>query len=379
MQEPSPISVEAQTSGQSTSGPRSERARVDLSPTDTESGLGRRTSRHDRSFLTYAGYARAWRTIATRDDTPHHTWADAGGPKINIERLGGDFTREITPIRTVPRSPDGVYRSLSRMWATEQLMTATANSAVTDLSGDLLRAAAPWITVQAYYACFSATQALVWILEGQEFEQHAAVRRAFSRVWAPDACAVSPFSASASARPAGANRAIEFRGVPEGADPDRTNPMDYWTRYEAWDVAALSLRTALDRHLDDRYRQKRDSLVTASGDSARKRLTNADKEKIRAKAPPFTILDVLHRFRVAANYRDADVFAIGPVDDQAVRAFIANLLDTTTALLFVTELRIASATKAGSMRSAAEAWLSGGRREAPLDNRLHWLDALRGT
>jgi hypothetical protein len=266
------------------------------------------------------------------------------------------------------------------MWATEQLMDVTFRSAVGEWSGDLLRSAAPWVTVQAYYACFSATQALTWIECGDELEQHSAVRRAFARLWSPDTCNLMPFSASASARPATSLRAVEYRGLPDGTNPDRTDPIGYWTRFEAWDVAARSLRTALDRHLDDRFAQRRNALRPAdAAPSARVRLPKADREAIRARTNPFTILDVLHRFRVAANYRDADVFILGPTDDEQARAFIVNMLHTTNALLLATELRIAATTKAGAMQGTARAWLSMyGGRQAPLEDRVDYLDRLSG-
>ena len=360
--------------------PRHERANIELPYDADDLSIGRRSARHSRSFLTYAGYARAWRTLTTRDDTPHYRWADAGGPRFKPDDLAEVFAREIEPRATVPRSPDGVYRSLSRMWGTEQLMDATFRGATGEWSGDLLRSAAPWVTVQAYYSCFSATQALIWIERGDEIDQHAAVRRAFADLWSPDTCNLMPFSASAAARPATTPRAVEFRGIPDGTNPARTDPAGYWTRFEAWDVAALSLRAALDRHLDDRYAQRRDSLRRSGATSpSQVRLPKSDREAIRAKTRPFTILDVLHRFRVAANYRDADVFILGPTDDDAIRAFIVNMLHTTSALLLATELRIAASTKPGAMQGVARAWLSMfGGRQSPLEDRVDYLNELSG-
>jgi hypothetical protein len=314
---------------------------------------GRSTSL-SRSFDTYAGYARAWRIIATRDDAPHHQWSDAADAEFGVARLSAELAKEIKPGALSPRTAESAYRSLSRAWSTESLLYALFKESTfgqSRWSGDLLRASVPWVAVQAYYSCFSATQALVWVVQGRDLSGHSDVRRAFSEVWSPALCDVKPYSASVAARPAADAKAFEFVGVPPAADPTRTDPSSYWTRFEAWDVAALSLRTTLEKHLSERYGDRRARLKAS-------RLPAVERERIRAKTHPVTMLDFLHRLRVTTNYKDADVFLVGPRagDDEPVRHFVSNLLQMTSALLLATEMRIASVSRDGEMTWWVDHW-----------------------
>ncbi len=316
---------------------------------------------HRKAFQTYAGYARAWRIAATRDDRPFfEIWDDDThtfeAPLI-VEQAQG-VIGELEPGPISPHHPVYAFKSLSRAWATEQLMHSTVLLASKSWSGGLLRAAAPWITVQAYYACFSSTQALIHVIDGRDLERHADVRAAFSRIWDPSVCPVRPFCWSVIASPAADAKACTFIGVPDGVDARQTDPKAHWSRFEAWNVVATSLRTTLERQLEDRRAKRREKLGVA-------RLSKSESTRLREKERPVTMLDVLHRLRVATNYEDADIFTLGPkaTEDDEVRQFVSNLAHATTALLMATELRIASMTEPGTMENLANDWLNGGYSE----------------
>jgi hypothetical protein len=337
-------------------------------PVSPDAVVHRKTAYHRKAFLTYAGYARAWRILTTRDDAPHHAWAETIDRGPNFGLLWEDLSQEILPGALSPRTGSGATSSLSRAWSTEMLMYGTLRQAVRgEWSGDLLRASLPWLTVQAYYASFSATQALVWVATGRDLSKHADVRAAFPEMWGNEDVLVPPFGASVAARPAGDARAVQYVGIPPGTDPSRTDPKGFWTRFGAWDVAAMSLRTTLEKRLDERYADARSRLGCS-------RLPQSEREKLRARTGPITILDVLHRLRVAANYGDADVFLLGPApdDDEAVLHFAANLAHITSALLFATEMRIASVSADEELWFVADNWLRlhGDFEQSPLCDRF---------
>lgn len=346
---------------------------------DVDLLINGRRPRHRNSFRTYASYARAWRILATRDDAPLVEADEVEDRAFSATELVGMLSAEIRPRPGVNFHIPSISDKLSRAWSTEWLMQETLDR-IGRFDAQMHSSAAPWLVVQAYYAVFSMTQALSTVLIGPASHQHSEVRRQFHELWRIDELESLPWSAAIVAVPGADLDAYRFECVPEGVDPGRTHAWADWSRFDAWDVAALSLKTTFEKDLEALYARRRGELRKADGTKGVRSLSREKKESVRSKMHAVTLLDFLHRLRVRANYEDAAVYELGweELGASDVREFMVDLTLITNATLMASEMRISSVSKPGFMQSLAERWLEfrDGSSRAPVAQRIDSIGAV---
>lgn len=334
----------------------------------------KRKTQYGSAFRTYQNYVRAWRILTTRDDAPRPDDDELVDAAFMVDELApliaGEIGRGEPLLVHIPTTRD----QLRRAWGTELLLQETVERL---RGGDygLVPLAAPWVAIQAYFAVFSATQALASLVRDDRtnLSSHAWVRSVYHDLWGGSS--VAPWSVAVAPRPAQDPNAISFAGQPEHADPARTHPWGDWSRYDAWDIALKSLVTTLDGDLKDRYDRARANGKQPDGTKGLKTLPRSRKEAIRAKTHPYTLLDFLHRLRVRANYGDAGVYEHGTDSWLDLHEFMVDLTRITSATLLATELRIASLMDLGLMQTLADEWLASeeSRSRSPLAARVNYL------
>ena len=339
-----------------------------------ESG-GRSVTSYRNTFRTYRSYARAWRILVTRDDTPRPEDEELADAAFQVEELAPLIAEEIGRREPIDIFIPSIDHFLYRAWATESLMQATIERA----DWEMAPMAAPWMAIQAYFAVFSATQALASVVcDGYpDLSSHAWVRSVYHDLWR--GLDVAPWSVAVSPQPAAKMGAVSFTGAPAEADPDRTHPWGDWTRYDAWDIALKSLSTTLESDLKVRFGKARARGKNADGTKGLKTLPRSKRQSIRETTHPYTVLDFLHRLRVRANYGDAGVYEFGSESPLDVQEFMVDLTRITSATLLATELRLASHAASGMMQELADKWLrrDKSRIGSPLMARVNYLGLTR--
>jgi hypothetical protein len=334
---------------------------------------------HRNAFRTYASYARAWRIVATRDDAPQPEADEVVDRDFKVAHLAGILREEIPSSAGIDFHKPSITDDVHRAWSTEWLMQETL-ARIRPFDAQMHSSAAPWVVVQAYYAVFSMTQALTRVLLGSRSFQHAEVRRQFHDAWRVDRLECPPWSSAIIAAPGDDLEAYRLECVPEGVDPRRTHAWTEWSRFDAWDVATMSLRTTLERELQARYAKRRSELRRADGTKGVRSLSRQKKESVRAKMHPVTLLDFLHRLRVRANYEDAVVYERGweSLGASDVREFMVDLTRITSATLLASEMRLSSVSPPGLVPDLARKWLRfrDDPTGAPVAGRLDVMDAV---
>jgi len=324
---------------------------------------------HNRSFRTHAGYLRGFRILAAGRFQPREKFLRDLADRA-LAAYDGQIKRARSDVDEVT-----VRSCLHRAWGTETILCTTA-----ELShdADLLRMALAWGAVQAYYACYGASQAVL-VAEGKSrSEHHNTTQGQVVSLWVDRAFSLAPWSLAA-AEP-GTRRACAsgFLNGP-GRPLDLTlHGWAYLGPGQEWDRASKALRTTRDDAVSDaldraREKKRKERAKAWNAEEAARLtlgkrprnvpsarlplLTAAEKATVRSSVRPYTMLDYLYRLRIKANYIDDDLFSQGPEDDSDAISFSATMQDLVATTLLVHELRLGKLLSAAWVLRQADAWL----------------------
>lgn len=257
--------------------------------------------------------------------------------------------RVLDELRRLPRitaptrreAPLGEVRQwLFNGWNTENLLRLTS-----DLLKDRENASAlHWSFPQAYYSAYSVTFA--WFkVAGYTEGTHAAVIKKFgNQVMAGDYPPCMSFHA------VGTKKGFSAVGL-WPADDETSLELDVHDPASVDKQIAQFLRGTRRLSLDEhREKAKIKNLVGRP----KKRLAAGDWEAVAERVGATSVLSLLYRKRIQANYRDIDSLAFSGADATATHA---DLLRVTTALNFVHEALIASAIGWAAYRELLDAFL----------------------
>lgn len=189
---------------------------------------------------------------------------------------------------------------LANGWNTERILRLTCSL----LKGEQLLYALQWAFPQAYYSCYAVMIAFFRTVGHNDSNHSAALKRFGGLVAKGDYPNRLTFLAEGG-------RSIRFRGIqkhpmPSSMHLDLSDPKSVDTQI------CQFLKGTRERDLADR--RKRMRFKTKTG-REKKRLTSAEWESVSKGLGPTSVLSLLYRKRIKANYREIDAFlshAIAP-------------------------------------------------------------------
>lgn len=230
--------------------------------------------------------------------------------------------------------PKAVARLLRNGWSTEYLLRHNAET----LGGDALRHSLHWAFPQAYYAVFAVTQAYFRSVGFTESSHAGTIRKFGMEVIAGKYPAAVSFAAS-GARP----QVLHGLSCGELRSSIHFDPEDRGT---VDGQIAQFLRAT--REIDLKEKKATTRLTTKRG-TRRRAFGVADWKLVSHGLGPTSLLSLLYRKRIKANYRDIDTFLhedLEPVD------LYGALVQTVGALAFIHEGLIAKALGFDALSSA---------------------------
>lgn len=238
-------------------------------------------------------------------------------------------TQELARARTCRAAKGWDRRAVGQWlrngWSTEQLLELNRSS----LEEDSLRHSLHWAFPQAYYSAFALTLAY-FKATGQTEESHAAVIRKFGQEVTAGRYPEALSFTAAGVKP------ITLTGLSSTALPHSIT----FAR-DAPDTVDGQLAQFLraTRSIDLKARKAAMSLKTKAG-AKRKAFRDQDWREVADKVGPTSLLSLLYRKRIKANYRDIDTFLHADLEPISL---YQDLLRVVGAVNFVHEVLIARA------------------------------------
>jgi hypothetical protein len=310
------------------------------------------------SFLAHANYLRAFTHLAGFSPLRRRPVAmQEIAQKLRTQLA---TTPDVAAGSAAPQRPV-VIACLNRAWGTELLMTMTRRYASEE---ELIRVGNSWSAVQAYYASYSATQALLVALGQRRPTSHEVTQKRAVDLWITRSLDVPPWTFGRGSPTA---TATDPQGYRHGPGRSLNETMHQWSTCDAhtcWDIAALALRHTRGRALDDALAHRRQRKLAEKKRTfrtsqeirrlhgkrplteptwpARTTLTRVERAEEEERLRIFTTLDYMYRLRIKANYEDARMFTEGPSASPQSAAVARDLIDLTAATLLIHELRISA-------------------------------------
>jgi hypothetical protein len=278
---------------------------------------------------------------------------------------------------------DQIRRSLNAAWGSELLLAVTGMYAPEELRG----VSNTWVAIQAYYACYHVTQALV-IAKGQTRPtSHTKTQKVFVDAWVTPPRNLMPWSLGATA--------TGYANLPSGhAVDEHVHPWVAPDASSAIDVACKALRTTREDFIVEEKKRERHKKQTAlrkaweakeadrlaKGRKPRKNptfplphLTPTEHAAVRLRTRAYGVLDYLYRLRIKAQYEDATLFSEGPEDPADSLLVYQRIDQLVRATLLLHELYIERIIGRSVFEKLVDAWI---RRQAstpvnPLAARRH--------
>lgn len=260
-----------------------------------------------------------------------------------------------------------VRRSLQNAWGTELLLWLSHRL----LKGDeIVRVSNNWNVIQAYYALYHATQAVIVSRGAPRPESHPKTQRMFVDLWGRLPINFAPWC---------------FTVGPHGHWPStiQIDPSIHaWTfvdHQSCWSIAHKALLSTRADAIREAFKAKRltkqkaarqawamkESERRAKGRQQRREprfaiplLTVSEKAHIDRSTRPYSLLDYLYRLRIRANYEDASMFTDGPENDRESSDVRVALVKIVSASLLAAELVLCRARDGrATLREWATRWL----------------------
>lgn len=268
------------------------------------------------SFRTHQRYLEAFSRIATGG-----TWKLTNAYEDLASRLQAAPHPRITG---AIGDNAQIRRSLESAWSTELLLLLSHRL----LRGDeIVRVSNNWNVVQAYYALYHATQAVLTARGHERPDSHPKTQRMYQDLWSQSPVELAPWSLSV-----GHNR-VRPNGV---VIDDTIHPWTFVDDTSCWSIACKALRSTRTDAVKEHFRTAREGKRTAKrkvwkeaqiakGRNPTKvppiplpQLNDEEKTGLDARTRPYTLLDYLYRLRIRSNYVDSAMFTEGPGSTKGV-------------------------------------------------------------
>jgi len=262
---------------------------------------------------------------------------------------------------------DQLRRSLNAAWGSELLLALTGGYA----DGELRALSNTWVAVQAYYACYHATQALSIARGHTRSSSHPRTQAAFVDAWSRSPLLI-PWSLAA--------RSGGYDHLPTGhVVDDSVHAWSSLDRQSAVDIACKALRTTRDEAVEDALRKARVTKRSArakawreeeaqrltAGRRPRKeptfpvpRLTTAERSAVEENAGPRGLIHYLYRLRIKAQYEDATMFTEGPETESDSLILFQHLTKIVRTTLLLHELFLVRISGRAIIEPLVEDWLA---------------------
>lgn len=347
------------------------------------------------SFTTHARYLRAFAQMMG---------FPAGASAEQARRVIAELARMVTTAYPSPGKPRGavnedvVVQCLGRAWGTERLLGVSR--ALSDGDDAMTRLANTWCTVQAYYICHSATQALCVAEGASRPSQHTVAKKEFVNLWVSRGNPVAPLSfAAISPKSKRKNQTAGFLNGPNRPLDPNVHAWSACTDETCWDIAGKALRTTRDDAVKQKQQAAKEDLRkakrrewqqdneqrVAAGRRPKKepqwpanpRLSAAAKSRCEEAVREYTMVDYLYRLRVKANYEDAHMFTEGPDDDYVSTQVVKDLIGLSAGTLVAHEIRIARQMSTDWLVDTATRWITNHKTQSGALDISHRIDLIR--
>lgn len=232
--------------------------------------------------------------------------------------------RNRRPVRGATCDEAVVNRWLINGWSTEQLLVTNSQY----LSGDALRHSLHWAFPQAYYSVFAVTLAYFKAVGYTEVSHTAVIRkfgteaegRRYPQALACTANGTTLERTFLNLAPAPLETSITFH-------PDDGGTVD----------GQIAQFLGATRDLDLQEKKKDIRILTATG-TRKKAFTTPDWGRVSHALGPTSLLSLLYRKRIKANYRDIDSFLHDEINAEALYSHLLRIVGATN---FVHEVFLA--------------------------------------
>jgi hypothetical protein len=273
---------------------------------------------------------------------------------------------------------------LNRAWGTELILASGIGRFNND--DGFLRIANAWGCVQAYYVGYSAAQALVVASGNPRPKNHPKTQDQSITLWTNVRNGVVPFSFAATQGSVLNKDPMAYAHGPGRKILVSIHSWTSCTKRNAWDIAALALRTTREQEVEKKLEEARKSKIkqkvknwqatevkrVEKGMAPRSaptyttaQLSRAEKDDCEKAVRPHGLLDYLFRLRIKANYEDAEMFTEGPEDGSSSIIAATNMVRIATATMIAHETRIAQLLGRDAVLDLARAWIE---KNAPPDS-----------
>lgn len=289
------------------------------------------TSDPVKAFQTYLNYLEAF----CRYVHSYGPWTSYGEDLLcKTKQLQGATTRDTNWIRSQMRLA----------WNTEHLLRTTPSQHV-----DLLRISNQWAPVQAYYAVYCSTEAVLHALDGDIIRNHAGALRKIQAYFAKTA--ISPWNVCFTGASGRERDGIGSRNLPEGLHLPNNLQRNY---ADPLAMIGTCLRAEHGNRINDDWDR-----------------TRSGCRKYAFDPGPTGLLHFLYRLRIRANYRDVDVFLADAADDDIV-SFRRSLQGMCFAALLTLEVVLIRKMKKKPVRGLMQEYLQANPEAKTLEERCEF-------
>lgn len=269
--------------------------------------------------------------------------ADLVGESLKLDFFNNNLKRSNS------FNEDEVIKWLKNAWNTELVIRSNQNLIQKGNSFPL-----QWAFPQAYYAVFATTLALYKVC-GYTQSSHTAVIKHFGTLLSQN-----KYPSSLKFYCEGIKNNISYRGI--------TKPHGHASiSYDVTNLESISnqicqfLKSTREIQLDER--SKAMNIKNSSG-KIKKRLSSGDWQKVSNSIGATSILNLLYRKRIKANYRDIEIFTYEGIDGVNILQSLISIVDNVN---LCNELFIAKAVGLDVYKNIHENALNGSRQDFVID------------
>jgi hypothetical protein len=298
------------------------------------------TSKLTGSFRTHQHYLEAFAFIATggqwKLSDSYHSVRVRFVDSVSCPQIGVNIENSAH-----------VQRSMENAWGTELILLLSHRL----LKGDeIVRVSNNWNVVQAYYALYHATQALIVARGLQRPESHPKTQKMFLDFWGRLPVEFAPWSLSVGG---------------DGHHPDTfkfDTHLHAWTTVDSntcWSIACKALQTTRTDYICERIKLARENKRKANHKAWLEKkaeraarhlkkdieprfrlplLTIEEKKQVDYQTRNYSLIDYLFRLRIRSNYIDSAMFTEGPEHESESSSVRVSLLKIVCTSLLASEL-----------------------------------------
>lgn len=269
--------------------------------------LGVPSTKNERTFDTYRFYL----DVLLKDLTSNYSTLD------NLAKCVWSESKLILPTQDLDEKT--IRRFLMIAWNTEYLVGNNVSPEI-----EIIKVGNLWRPIQAYYAIYSAGEAVSYALDGRLIESHSKCIAKLNSIFV-DRIRIKPWCYCYH----GNTR----KGLKPKNFPANTKTVNNLSRKKGLpiDMIATCIQAEHRNRIEDFEPKK---LTSKQKERGEKKLLKLDYD------PGYTtVFNFLYRLRIKSNYKDAEIF-ISDSPDEYVKEFAENLASITNTTLLLFEIII---------------------------------------